>query len=125
MIINLVTFKVIAELDDMLGYFYLKMIVLVTDDGAVLENLMDYEELETKDLRAVSYWCFFMMYLYFSHIVLNIVRDVYPNHFLDVSGEGWSNLFGLTNYKRFGFSPKMHFIEAMYYLFSIPVLNFI
>jgi len=89
-------FKVIAELDDIFGNFYTKMIVLVTDDGAFIEDLFDFEELETKDLRAVSYWCFFLMYLYFSQIIFNILADIYPNQFLEVEGNGWfDDLFGL------------------------------
>jgi len=73
---------------------------------------MDYEELETKDLRAVSYWCFFLMYIYFSHIVFNIVADVYPNQFMDVEGGGLDSLFGLIGENEG--KPKMFFMEAIY-----------
>lgn len=51
MILNLVTFKVIAELDDIFGDFYLTLVVKKTDDGSILEDdLLDYEELNTQDL---------------------------------------------------------------------------
>jgi hypothetical protein len=53
MIVNLVTFKVISELDDIFGEFYLKQVVMVTDDGVGIEDPLDYE-MDTKDLIAVS-----------------------------------------------------------------------
>jgi hypothetical protein len=78
MIVNLVTFKVVSELDDVFGQFYFKLVVMVTDDGVEIKDPFDYE-MDTKDLIAVAYWCYLYIFLVFSKNFFNMLSIVYPN----------------------------------------------
>jgi len=103
MILSMCSIKILSELDDICAGYYIKFVVKVTEDGVALLKhqgfatnekqettikylFYDYNDLTISDLKAVSIWCFMLLYLNFMKELSSVISMLYPDSVTEIYG---------------------------------------